>query len=305
MSMSMSAFIKHCTRAASIIGLLGVSTLVSMEPARALLKSGSFETGDFSGWDTAGDTSIQGNFQGIAPPEGSSQAVLSTACPGTAFSSGECFDTNAPDQPRNDDPGNSPGTFNFSGNDQFDANAENFPNNLQGFLGLGPNALNIPREGGIPGLRLPKEGSAIKQTFTAEAPFQLSFEWNLLTNDVTGSGNSRDLAFATIYESTSTQENRQIINLNETITTLDSSSTTFAQENGYQSFTSSQTYSPGTYTLGFGVVDIDGVDTSSALMVDSVEVPFEGAPGVGLGVFAGVVGLHHLWRKRQQKSEIE
>ena len=299
--MYISTFIKHCTRAASIIGLLSVSSLVSIEPARALLKSGSFETGDFSGWQTAGDTSVQqGNFQTITPPEGNWQAVLTTACPATA-QSGECFDTTNQSQPRNDDPGNPPGTFNFSGNDQFDANAENFPNNIQGFLGLSPNALNVPREGGIPGSSLPKEGSAIKQTFTSDVPFQLSFQYNLLTNDVTSSGGSRDLAFATIYQTG--QENPQIINLNNEIATLNSSSTTFDQESNYQSY-SSDTLPAGSYTLGFGVVDIDGVDTSSALLVDSVEVPFEVSPGLGLGVFAGVVGIHHLWRKRKHKIEI-
>ena len=41
--------------------------------------NGSFETGNFSGWTTIGNTSVIGSFYGNGAPDGNSQAFLSTA----------------------------------------------------------------------------------------------------------------------------------------------------------------------------------------------------------------------------------
>ena len=85
------------------------------------------------------------------------QALINTGCPDTAFSAGEYFDQQdeTRNTPRNDDSGSFAGSessgnsqFNFSGNDQVSADGQDATgvfslNNLQDFLGLNQNALNI------------------------------------------------------------------------------------------------------------------------------------------------------------------
>ena len=164
---------QYLIRTFSLIGLVSVANLTMTSSAYGF--SVNFENPDFSdgftSWDTIGDTSIQGGFQGYVPPEGGTQALITNSCPNVAFPDGECFDTQNPSNYRQDDPdgGEENRVFNFSGSDQADANGNNFgqDSNLQTFLGLSPNSLNIERTGGeIPGTRTPKEGSAFKQEIT-------------------------------------------------------------------------------------------------------------------------------------------
>jgi hypothetical protein len=44
-----------------------------------IITNGSFATGDFSGWSTIGNTSIQASAFGISPTNGNDQALISTA----------------------------------------------------------------------------------------------------------------------------------------------------------------------------------------------------------------------------------
>ena len=154
--------------AASLIGLFTANSASAMD----LFLNSGFED-DLNNWETLGDTSTRGIFQGIEPIGGASQGLLTTACPATPFPNGECFDTQDTSNFRQDDPagGNNNRTFNFSGRDQGDANGNNFgdSDNLQTFLDLTGNSLNIPRQNNaIGGTRTPKEGSAIKQEITVE-----------------------------------------------------------------------------------------------------------------------------------------
>ena len=58
---------------------------------------------------------------------------------------------------------------------------------------------------------------------------------------------------------------------------------------------------PGNYRVGFGVVDVDGTDRSSALLVDNFdmrEVPFEFSPSTGLLLIASFWGINYF-RRRQ------
>jgi hypothetical protein len=76
----------------------------------------------------------------------------------------------------------------------------------------------------------------------------------------------------------------------------------------YQTFTRSfgNVSAGDEYVLGFGVVDVDGTDRSSALLLDNVEaVPFEFSPSLGLILVAGMFGCDRLRRRLKSKSEIE
>ncbi len=306
----MSTFSKYFTPIASTIGFLALSNLISVDAAGAVsttLTNGGFES-NYSGWTTTGDTTVQQAFQGINAPTGSNHALITTACPSTAFASGECFDTRSTSTPRNDDSPTPAGTFNKSGNDQISASI-NTPD-LQTFLGLSPNALSIPRAGGqISGTRTAKEGSAIKQQFTVTkgGQLQLNFKWDYLTND---GGNSilgdQDFAFWTFYR-TDSDPNTRIINTLASTTgsapALTSSSTAYGNVGGYKTSSFFDAVTPGNYVLGFGVVDVDGTDGSSALLVDDVKaIPFELSPSLGLGIAIGMFGLDHLRRNLKNKS---
>lgn len=66
---------------AGLVSLLGLASLFGVEPASAAVLNGGFETGNFTGWETLGQTSIQTSAYGSGPTEGTSQALLSTFCP--------------------------------------------------------------------------------------------------------------------------------------------------------------------------------------------------------------------------------
>ncbi len=60
----------------------------------------------------------------------------------------------------------------------------------------------------------------------------------------------------------------------------------------YNLYTFSQ-LSAGTYVVGLGVVDIDGVGLTSGLLVDNFlvqEVPFECSPTAGIALVLGFLG---------------
>src|SRR5215510_6991338 len=52
------------------------SLFIMAGTANAALTNGGFETGDFTGWQTLGDASIQGTSFGSGPTQGLYQAVL-------------------------------------------------------------------------------------------------------------------------------------------------------------------------------------------------------------------------------------
>ena len=308
----------------SLIGIASLANLTITDSVYGFTVN--FENPDFSsefnndnpnGWQTLGDTSTPGTFQGIDPASGSTQGLLTNSCPSIAFPEGECFDTQNPDNYRQDDPngGEENRVFNFSGSDQGDANGNNFgqDRNLQDFLGLSANSLNIERaEGEIGGTRTPKEGSAIKQTITVtdtDKPFVISFDWNYLTNDGTDPtlGN-QDYSFFTIYPANSEPGDRTITILGdstgEITTPIDPSQTDFLKVDGYMSYESAY-LQPGEYVIGAGIVDVDGTGISSALLVDNFaveEVPFDFSATTGLGFVASLFGLSRLRRRLKQKS---
>ncbi|MCZ8250676.1 MAG: PEP-CTERM sorting domain-containing protein, partial [Microcystis sp. LE19-195.1E] len=123
--------------------LITVASLVAsnLEASHAAVVNGSFETGNFSDWNTSGQTSVETSSFGVTPVNGSYQAVLQTC-----VFVGACDDN------------------------QSLTNASN----LQSFLSLSGNQLSN---------LFVTEGSAIKQTITANTGDVVSFSWNFLTDE--------------------------------------------------------------------------------------------------------------------------
>ena len=341
--MNYSHFLKSSICTISALNLFGFIVLLGTNPANAFsLDYGTdFETSGLSDWNTTGDVSIQqtltGDYSGAAKSYNAgtgNQLVLTTACSSTAYTptttgydDTECFDTQDDSLARNDDPGATVGTFNYSGNDLADANAENSGTkvagateitNVQEFLDVSGNALDITAQDGnsdIGGDRTAKEGSAaiLNDTINADAPFTISFDWNYLTND----GQNRDpdtneivfgdsdYGFAVIYDVTSNTAEREPIVLadseNPNIPTITAADDAYAlsTEGEYVS----EVLPAGEYKVGFGVVDVDGVNRSSALLVDNYsarEVPFEFSPAAGIGLVATFLCLNRLRDKNKK-----
>lgn len=130
---------------------------------------------------------------------------------------------------------------------------------LEEFLDLAPGALDGLAGGDA------VEGSAIKQTFTAEAGDIVSFDWNFLTNEGTPSGTFNDTAF---------------LNVNGFTFELADTGSDFVNADGVDGFleqTDTQTLTfaisnAGTYSIGFGVVDVGDGIVNSGLAIDNVAI---------------------------------
>jgi hypothetical protein len=214
----------------------------------ATLINGGFETGDFTGWTTLGETSIETSAFGSGPTEGTSQASLSTA--GAAFA----------------------GSI------------------IEEFLGLDPASLDqlgasldvLPFPGGVAA-----QGSAIRQTFTANAGDILTFDWNFLTNETALFPPLNDFSFVSI---SSLQDLAGA--LDQRFQPIISPMTQFFQETGFQPF-SFTVPTTGTYTLGIGVTDWRDTTKDSVLLVDNVQLasvpePTSALAVLGFGAFLGV-----------------
>ncbi len=183
------------------------------------LENGSFETGDFRGWRTIGNNSIETADFGSGPTRGTFQALLTNAAS------------------RSDSPV--------------------VDSELEEFLDLAPGVLDGLGNGDV------TEGSAIKQTFTAEAGDILRFDWDFLTNETTPEDTFNDFAFFSLTPLT--------LELADTGESFVSSLTPFSQETGFQT-ESIAISEAGTYSLGFGVVDVEDDIIDSGLLIDNVRI---------------------------------
>jgi hypothetical protein len=105
------------------------------------------------------------------------------------------------------------------------------------------------------------KGSAIKQTFTADAGDVLTFDWKFLTNERVQIFPFNDFSFVSI---------NGLSELADTTFSsfMTSSTTDFFEETDFQTF-SYTIPTTGTYTLGLGVVDVGDNSTDSGLLVDN------------------------------------
>lgn len=226
---------------------ISLGVVAAVQPASAQIVNGGFETGNFTGWTTTGNASIQTSAFGSGPTEGTFEALLSTG----GFT--------VPD---------------FS---------------LEAFLGLAPGSLDNLGNGNA------TSGSAIRQTFLAEAGEILTFDWNFLTNEFTDPSNFfNDFSFVSLSV---------LSELGDTTSIFMNSLTPFSQETGFQTF-SFTIPTTGTYTLGIGATDVADSIVDSGLLVDNVQLTSVPEPTSTLGVLAlGAFGAGSLLkRKRQQKA---
>ena len=333
--MTLSNSVKFISLVAST---LLFNSIGSINPATAFSVL-SFENGGFEdpvdfitgsgGWKGTGDTfididtDINSDFTQIDPVGGiGSQALITTG--------------------RNtvqDDPNTPASTFNYSNTDPVTATDVAGTTNdyeLQGFLGLSDDALDINRANSLDDTdtRLAKEGSAIYQDFTVDFnatdiadgknSFRLSFNFGYLTNDGNDSIlGDQDFAFLTVYQINAIGGNpvgtpsiTVLDDSNNTVTIPMGSGETDFQEVNTALYNASSSYivdfgsvpAAGTYNyrVGFGVVDVDGLDRTSGLLLDNIsvqQVPFNFSPGLGLLIAGGLVGVDQLRRKIKNQSD--
>lgn len=221
--------------------------------AHAGIVNGSFESG-LAGWDALGDTAALGGFAPAPAPHGASQLVLTTASMQFAD------DTPLP-----------AGALNVSGVDAAAAGGE-----LELFAGVAPGAFDLDALNAVHAF----EGSAVRQSFVAQAGAVLSFRWNFLSAD----GLLGDFAFVVI--------DGQLIRLADA-SGLASPAGAWGRQSGPADF-SFHVGSTGSHQLVFGVVDVGDYSASSALLVDSVRVSAVPEPAsvalmlLGLGALGGV-----------------
>lgn len=155
--------------------------------------------------------------------------------------------------------------------------------NLESFLGLGNGALSALGNGTA------ISGAAIQQTtITVNTGESLSFAWNFLTNEFPGETTTQDFAFYTI--------NGQAFTLASTASNLSpyTANTSFDNQTDFQ--TKTLALAPGTYTFGFGVVNVFDTSTSSGLLVDNVAV----VPEPDATTAITVLGLGAFWLRQRR-----
>ncbi len=168
---------------------------------------------------------------------------------------------------------------------------------LETFLGLAPGNLNSLGNGTT------IEGSAIRQTFTANAGDVLTFDYNFLTQGpLPPDPNFNDFSFFTISNSTDS-----VLELADTslATTPFPNPPTFDNQTGFQS-RSFTIPTSGTFNLGFGVTDVEDGSIDSGLLVDNIvlqQLPVpepipEPASVLGLLTFGALGAIAMLKRKR-------
>ena len=257
-----------------------VSILVSFTlptTAEAATMNGGFENG-LENWQTLGESRVETSDVGSASVEGNFQAFLSTA-----FNEVISVDGNGKEIRG----GNaSPATY-------ITGIAEN---SLEGFLG-------VSQFFGDDFVSEAIEGSAIKQTFTANAGQTLSFSWNFLTNESVGNDANRDFndfAFATLSDNSQ----NLFFRLADTTTTFlaNGSNTNFFEETGLKTF-SYTLPTNGEYTLSIGVVDVGDPTVISGLLIEGVGVqPIpETSSTVGF-LLLGAVGAISVLKRSGQKT---
>jgi hypothetical protein len=311
MWLSQSNFSKSLILTAHTLGLAAISNVLLINGANAFditFSNGGFESGT-SSWSTIGDVTTNTGIDNVTPISGSNQAIITNAY---KIEGG-----------RNDDSGL---TFNQSGTNPVDA--DTIANNhtgqdLQTFLGLGINDLSIDRDPVVSGFpRTSKEGSGIYQdlSFTVTADdvtsgnnsFEISFNWAYLTNDgQAGNGlGNQDYSFISIFNTENSPGEITVLgDSNQSITAPNASNdynhpttTYYTAGNTYTQTVTGLAAGDYTYRVGFGVVDVDGYDRSSALLLDNFmvrDVPFEFSPSLGLWLVGGILGIDRLRRKFQ------
>jgi len=232
--------------------MAGLLTIVACQASASIVTNGDFATGDFTGWGTPiGNAQVQSSSIGGLPQPHNFGATPSPATHHAILGSGTL--------PQ----------------DQLLGGTAVSASSLENFLGLTGGTL-ATINGGIAG-----SGSAIKQTFTAAAGSQLSFNWNFF-NSADPRNPQQDMAFAVL-------DNVFYFLANTKSPLVPSNSPFMYDETGYQS-TLINILSSGPHTIGFSIVDGDAMG-GSALALTNVQLNAVPLPAACWLFLIGVVGL--------------
>ena len=241
------------------------AVLYAAAPAGAITLNSSFETGDASDWTTVGDVSVVGSGFGVTPTDGSFQILLTT-------------DTGAVDVATTETAmGLTAGTL----QDIF----------VRRFLDRTP-----PRSTGSG----PTDGSAIQQSFYAEAGDVLMFDWNFLTDENVREPEYTDFLWVHLQQPNNNPRDPVLGHANQRTSNFSSSASSFDLERGYQTreFNLGQT---GTYTLTLGVHDVQDTWVPSGAIFDNFRLIRGPEPNTFLLVASGLLGLN--WHARRRKTQ--
>lgn len=262
-------FVGTCIAAFAFCAFPAVATATTVQGFESGLPPGS----------TMGDAFIVGTFEGIAPPEGTHQLLLSTI---------------------NNNTGSDPGTLTFSGTNAVDVTP------LAAFAANGHGGVTISTLR-FDALHTGREGSAFQVTLSLQVGDILTFKYDFLTaEDPFASPANEDFGFASLVNNglsgAASLTNYQILGHQTTATNNTAQSPFFSETGTSGNHFSTYTFSittAGSYTLTIGVMDAQSKDGISGLLIDNLAiVPEPSALGLG---FAGAVLLIAL-RGRFKKS---
>jgi hypothetical protein len=260
---------------AYLLGITCALTAVFAHSSFAVTVNG-FELGDLPVTST-GDASVKGTYQGVVPPQGSNQYLLTT------------INANGVD--------GTDGYSNQSGSNSVLNSA------LQTFV--------------FPGVSLTgTEGSSVKLSVVVPVGFDtITFQYDFLTDELPG-GNGvvqhQDFGFAYLVNAATnaavggvrTVATPASIDFNNAARQLQVgaiATNPFSFDSGYQTFTMSG-LAAGTYTLNIGVEDKTTADTPSGLLIDNVSVTAAVPEPSTLGlIVAGAASLAAV-RRRFKKT---
>ena len=179
-------------------------------------------------------------------------------------------------------------------NDEFLGTAD--ANEIEQFLGLTSESLNNLSKSNTFG------GSAMKQTFTANAGDIISFDFNFLTSESTPNNAKNDFSFVSF--ASDVLDNPFLHLLSDTFSNFVNSNTRFSRETGYESF-EYEILETGDYTLGFGVANATTDAGHSGLLVDNVKVISSVSvpePNITFGLFVSALfGVFSFPKKCKSK----
>lgn len=174
-------------------------------------------------------------------------------------------------------------------------------NTLHGFLGIQVGLLMDISTG------VPSGGSAFFQVFTITSPSIISFDYNFVTQEDVSSplSGSNDFAFVSIgkpYMDTGVFLSNPVT-FADLFSSFVPASGNFSSETGYRHY--SIDLQPGTYKLGFGVINVGDQFGNSGLLVDNISLAPTAIPEptslipLGTGFFA-LAG--YTWHRRQRST---